>query len=226
MKFVLAVISGSLISIAPAEAVDFGIDGHTGTMGTGIGATMQLSDHLNLRAGLNELDFSWDFENEEGLEFDGELDFSNQYLLLDYYPASFLGFHITGGLFLNDNKLTGSATVVDTNIDIGDSPAPIGAQLAGEVRFDGENGYLGVGWGNMVGKGFVHFGIDVGVVFQGSPQVDLTLNIPGYNVNSCAVGDTSCIGPDDVEAEEREIEDEASEFDSWPFLHLTLGFSF
>ena len=212
------IVSSILFIPGSVQAVEWGVDGHAGTMGAGVGATVGLTDHLNIRFGVNAFDQDIDIDDDEGLNYDGNFDLSNQYLVVDLYPTTLFNFHLTAGIFLNDNEISALATVVDDNdAKIGATDALAGTQVIGGVTFDDTAGYVGLGWGNTVSDGFVHFGFDLGVVLQGSPIVSLDVrNQPTGGPITAA----------DIEAERLELEDEASDFDSYPLIQFNLGFSF
>jgi hypothetical protein len=76
--------------------------------------------------------------------------------------------------------------------------------------------YLGLGWGNAVDND-KRWGIslDVGVYYQGEPEVTLT-----------QVGGTLAVSAADLAAEEKQLEDELDDFEFYPVATLGLHYRF
>lgn len=214
------IIFGALAGLAmpgTAAALDFAVGAHGGTMGTGIEATFGLNSHLNLRAGINSGEYEiMEVEDDGGLEYDDpKVDFDNQYLMLDIYPFSGGNMHLTAGYFINKNSITAGAVVTDSNQNVGNNPAPVGTRVNSLIKFE-DGGYVGIGFGNAASGGLIHFGLDIGVVMQGSPQVGIQVLDP-----------TGVERTDpDVEAERQDLENEVKDADMWPVVNLSLSFQF
>ncbi|MFM7372109.1 MAG: hypothetical protein ACKO2Z_30855, partial [Sphaerospermopsis kisseleviana] len=73
--------------------------------------------------------------------------------------------------------------------------------------------YLGIGWGNAVKSGNRWgFSANLGVMFAGSPKVELTA--PAYILAA------------DVEAERKQLEDDLDWLNIYPVLSLGLSYQF
>jgi hypothetical protein len=213
----------------PASALDFGVDVHAGSMGLGAGAALQISPNINMRVGLNRYDYDIDVDDEDGLRYDADFDLNNQYAMLDLYPSQRGGFRFSLGMYLNDNEVNASATVLnDGDALIGNSDAAAGTSVNSKISFDSEAGYLGIGWGNVFSKGVFSFGMDLGLVYQGSPQADLNVTLSDSLSQTCEAdsGAFGCISEDDIAAEEAELEDELSDYDAHPLIQMNFGFRF
>ncbi len=124
-------------------------------------------------------------EDLDDIEYDANLKLNSFGALLDWYPFSG-GFRISAGGRINNNKidLEGRPT---TNVEIGDvtyTPTQVGA-LLGSVNTDGFAPAFTLGYGGKLAKGFT-FGVEVGVMLQGSPKID-NLRATGH------AGDQQCI---------------------------------
>jgi hypothetical protein len=211
---VLAVTLAGLAIPGSASALDFAVGASGGTMGTGVQATLGLNSHLNLRFGVNSGEYEiMEVEADQGLEYDNPtVDFDNQYLMLDFYPFSRGNLHLTAGYFKNKNSITAAARVnPDDEVFIGSTQAPPNTEVTGLISCD-DGAYAGIGFGNAVKGGFIHFGLDIGVVLQGSPKV-------GYAV----IDETNTIQQSDIEQERAELEEEVKDFDMWPVISLSLS---
>jgi hypothetical protein len=217
-----ATLAGLIIMPGSAAAFDFAVGAQGGTLGTGVQITYGLTDHLNLRAGLNSYEYEYDqvdIENSDGLTYDNPtVDLDNQYLFLDMYPFSHGNLHLSLGYVMNDNAILAGAEA-DTGDFIGGEAADENTRVNALVTFE-DGAYAGFGWGNAVKGGLIHFGLDVGVMMQGDPNIELTL------VNDPTGG--AIIDQDDLDAEEMDLEEEAKEekLDMWPVISLSLSIQF
>jgi len=199
-----------------ADIGGLAISGKSGTLGFGGELTTGVAPDVNVRVGINALDFDYDGEIEDN-EYDIGLDFSSFSALVDYYI--FQGsFRISSGVVSLNHELALDAKL-DENLDIGDgdyTPAQIGT-LSGSVEIDDVAPYVGIGWGNTLGRnkrwGFY---TDFGVAFAGSPNAKLSATgagaVPGL--------------PADLAKEEDEIQDELDAFRFYPVLSMGLFFRF
>jgi hypothetical protein len=210
----------ALAAIVPgsADAIDFAVGAHGGSMGTGVEATFGLNSHLNVRAGINsgEYEYEVDIESEaEGLKYQNPtFDFDNQYLMLDFYPFSDGSLHLTAGYFTNKNTITTSARVDEIGQEFGGQTVDLDTEVSALISF-ADGGYAGIGFGNAARDGLIHFGLDIGVVMQGSPQVDIDVTDDppaGFEISE-----------DDITAEEEQFEEENKDFDMWPVINLSLS---
>lgn len=194
---------------APASGADVGVGVRAGTQGAGAEVAVGVNKWLAVRGGFYGLNVSESVE-ESGIDYDGTLKLGSAGVLADFFP---LGgkFRLTAGAFSNDNEVELVATPTQSQ-EIGGTtytPAQIG-QLLGQVSFDDTAPYAGIGWGNLArGKRF-GFLFDLGVLGQGSP--DVRLDSTGSGVSE-----------GDLRSEERQLEDDLSEFDIWPVISFGLS---
>ena len=210
------VFAGILLASA-AEAGGFALSGRASTLGLGLELTAGLSDRINVRLGGNAFSYSRTFTQDED-EFDLDVKFRSLTALLDVHPFAG-GFRLSGGFVSNGNEaaLTGQST---SDYEIGNSrysTAEVGA-LTGAVDFKKAAAYAGIGWGNAVREGR-KLGVvfDLGVVFQGSPNVTLGASGP-------IAGDPGF--QQDLRQEELNIEDDARQFRYYPVFSLGISYKF
>lgn len=200
-----------------ANAEGFALTLKGGTLGFGLEGTKSLSSRTNLRVGINN--YTYDFDaTESGIAYDFELELRSYSLLFDWHPLA-SAFRVTAGLFSNKNEFnmgatsTGSQTIGNTTY----TASEIGA-LSGQVSFKSGAPYIGVGWGNAVAKdkGF-GFNVDLGVLFQGSPEVTLA-----------ATGTAASSGSfqSDLRREEQELEDDLDSFKTYPVVSFGVSYRF
>lgn len=207
-----AVLGIVLACTAPGvSAADVGIELHGGTLGAGAGLDIGLSDNVGARIGFNR--FSTDEDWTEGdLDYDGDLELDSVHALLDWHPFGGV-FRVTGGVLANDNRIEGSANV-ESGDDVGGQQSGSG-RIGAEVSFDDTAPYLGIGWSSRPANRGLSFSLDVGVMGQGSPEVALTKEEGLNNVDQ-----------EDLDREAREVEDDLSEYDTYPVLQLGMLYRF
>lgn len=205
-------------SAAQASAGGVAVSGEAGTLGFGVGLTGRLARTLNLRAVFHPgptLSYSGTSGDDE---YDFELQLRSAGGQLDWHPGGG-GFHLSGGVILNRNKLDGTGTSPDS-YTIGDNTytvAQVGT-LRSAIDFKKAAPYAGIGFGNAVGEG-KHLGVvfDLGVVFAGSPRVALTATGP-------IAGNATF--QQDLASEEQSLSDDLKAFKYYPVLSLALSYQF
>ena len=189
----------------------FGVALSAGTLGAGIEFATGVARHTNFRAGFNY--FTWSLsgvDNHNGLSYNGTLRLASGEALLDQNLAG--PFHISGGALLyNGFQGTGSVyvpggqTLTLNNVSyVSSASDPVTGtgkitvlKVAPEILF---------GFGNLLPRSKRHFtmNLDIGAVFQGSPNV--ALNLAG---STCLAGICAPIGSNpsvqaNIAAEQRE----------------------
>jgi len=215
-----------LLSSGPADAADVAIGGKGGTLGLGIELTVGLGQQWNTRLGLNGFDYS-DRREASGIEYDAEAQLRTAAALLDFHPGG-RGFRLTAGAFWNGTKVEGSSLRPDSGFyDIGGVrvPADLLGTLDAEAEFDPFAPYVGLGWGNAVGANQkVGFSFDIGAVFQGEADVELTPVIPADSpINTPIAREALQIL---LDREEGDIEEEAGDYDIYPVVSIGVTYRF
>ncbi len=208
-----AMAFGILLACAApgAAAADFGIEVHGGTLGAGAGLDIGLSDNVGARVGFNRFSISDDF-TEGDLDYDADLELDSIHALLDWHPFGGV-FRVTGGLLSNDNRVEGGANF-ESGDEIGGETVNDSGRIGADISFDDTSPYLGIGWSSRPANRGLSFSLDVGVLAQGSPEVELS------------GGETSGVGQDALDREAREVEDDLSGYDTYPVLQLGMLYRF
>jgi len=198
-----------------AQSISLGVK--VGTLGPGAEAAIALSDFLGIRFGANYLPLEYEGTFDD-VDYDVDLTLRSVSALIDVHP--FKGaFRISGGVVYNGNELESEATPTSP-IEIGDvtylTPATQVGTLKGEVDFDDIAPYLGLGWDTSFGKeGAFGFIADLGVMYQGSPEVELT-------ANGTLAGNPAFQA--ELAKEEKNIQDDLDDFKFYPVI--SVGFSY
>ena len=209
-----------LALLLPAVSHAAGIGVRAGTTGLGADIGFDLAPTLSARIGYSALQFYKSVDSND-VHYDGKVKLSNLNGLLDWSPLG--PFRLTGGVILNDNRYdvngqpsNGTFTINGTTYQASQVGSLSGTVKSGRPAAP----YLGVGYGNVSGKG-VNFYFDLGVMFQGSPKA--TLNASGSSSRSAA--QCSQLQNDTAE-ESRRLEDKLNRYKYFPVANVgvTIGF--
>lgn len=210
----------------PAEA-QVSITGKAGTLGLGAELTIGLLPRLDGRLGVNGFSYS-DRREASDIEYDADARLRTATALLDLHPGGH-AFRLTGGLVWNGTRVDGhsrpssSGTYDISGVQI---PVSVVQRLDARAEFDPIAPYVGLGWGNPIRSGRrAGISFDLGVIFQGKADVKLTPVIPQNSPINTTPGARQVF---DIllEREERELEDEASDYDLYPVVSLGVWYRF
>jgi hypothetical protein len=217
------------ISTAP-QAADFAFGAKLSTLGAGLELSTPLSERLNARAGVNYFQYDTSV-TESGIDYDADLKLRSISAMLDWHPMRG-GFRLTAGILGNGNKLSLIASGED-DYTIGDATYRGDLRLDGNVDFRSAAPYLGLGWGNVFGKGGAwSFTADAGVVLQGKPRPTLAASGTAQRLeNGVPVGPVIDVADDplfqqELAREEQNLRDELDRFQYYPVLSIGLAYRF
>ena len=189
------------------------------SLGLGFDLSTPINEKLSARFNLNGGSYS-DTEENDGNEFEGTLDLLTAGVLLDYYPYA-NNFRLSTGVYYNGNEFTGSAkpTLTQT-VELNDIEYTISdiAKVNTAVTFDKFAPYVGIGWGNDAHSKGWGFTFDLGVIYHGDAEVSLSPEIK--DLTKVSEINTA------IENEERNIEDELSDYNLYPVVALGINYSF
>jgi hypothetical protein len=211
---ILAIGAMACLLSAPSHA-GIGIAGRAGTLGIGVEVTQSLVPMLNVRGGINWFNYSFD-RTESDVRYNIDLKWKSFSALVDFHPIPLMGFRLTGGIVFNSNGLEMQSENVAATIRIGDveyTQAEAGT-LNGNVDFESTAPYFGIGWGNAANIR-IGIAIDLGVAFQGSPQVEL--GATGQLANT-----TEFVS--ELRQEQDELQDSLDGFKYYPVIAVGLSF--
>ena len=210
MKFKQKIAQLALTLALPlaATAGDSGVVyGQLSTNGLGLGYAASVKDDWAMRGQFNSFKMSFsgdvgDFGANAKLTTDVNL--QSIQLLADWYPTA-SGFRLSGGLVVNNNKVTLAGTGKVAGKD---------ATVNGELKLsDSLSPYLGLGYATRPkdAKG-LGFNVDLGVLFQ-SPKASLTAS---------GVGITQT----DIDTQLKTMQDAADKLKLFPVLGLGVSYAF
>jgi hypothetical protein len=206
---------------ANSGAADFGVYASAGTTGLGGGIAATFGSYFGARIGYTSYEHKVDDLEESGLTFDGKAKIGGMHALLDWHPFGG-NFRLSAGAIENASLSARVQPIADTYTlngtsysadDIGDA--------TGAAEYESISPYAGVGFGRALSSdGRFAFSADLGVVFTGSPEVELNATCRIQNAMLCAQIE------DDVATERAALQDDADELEYWPVLSLGLSYKF
>lgn len=208
-------------NIAYSSGEGLGVGVKAGTLGAGVELSGSLLANTRLRGGFNYLTYSFDSTISD-INYDFETDFNSLSLIFDWHPFG-NSFFLSGGAYFNNNSISVEGSV-DENV-IPSSYIQYASlvdlvSISGDVEFAPVAPYAGLGWrsnNNEPGWGVM---FELGVLFQGAPDVtNLRVNAP-VDVNHLP----------EIQAflaeQGQEIEDDLSVFEFYPVATLMLVYNF
>lgn len=203
-----------------ANATDIGVSVEAGTTGLGLHASYPVMPKLNARVGINYLGYNY-AGNTSNVDYDFKMKLTTFDMLADYFPMD-NGFRVSGGLVYNGNKIEANAKANNgTNYVLNGTTynAAQAGSINGSADFKKIAPYLGIGWGNAVKNAGWGLSADLGVMFQGSPNVNLT--------NSGCQAPVNCAQlASDVAAEKQTLNDKVNRFNAYPVLRVGASYRF
>ena len=193
-----------------------GVEG--GTTGFGALGSWRFADHLGVRAGVDYVEFTRNDDQIRGIHYHDTLRLLSEPITLDVYPWKLNSFHVSLGLMLNQNQLTGSAIYDNTIVLDGQtfSRSSVGS-LDLKIKQQPVNPYLSVG-GNFFYFDRPHqwaLGGELGVAYTGNPDVSLTRTGPASTAVDSAVART-----------QTGLQKYADDYKWWPILKIFVTYSF
>lgn len=190
-----------------------------GTLGPGPEMTVGiLESYVNIRGGVNYLPLNFNASAGD-VDFEVDLNWFSAPVMVDLHPFG-NNFRISGGALYNRNRgnLDARLNAVQKLGDHYYTPSEIGT-LSGSVNFKNFGPYLGIGYGNAVGgpDTAFNFVFDIGVVFQGRPEI-------GLSADGTLSHDPVFIA--DLEQERAKVQDKADKFEFYPVLNFGISYQF
>lgn len=203
------------------------------TLGLGGHVVKKITPNLDARLGVNN--FGRDINiNETDYDYKGDLNLFNVSTLIDYQPFKKVGIRLSSGLVFGNNNVQGTADISEQvanglKINLEESNIDNLASINTDIEInEGVAPYLGIGGGNAVkpGKG-LGFWWDLGVVFSGSPNAEVTsdFNFPDNirkEVQERVIAQTE----ESLKDEEKDLNEALDMMGVYPVLSLGLSYQF
>lgn len=186
------------------------------SLGAGLEVGARFNDYLGLRIGANAFVYSFK-DSSDDIHYDFDVNLASGGAIFDVHPFG-NGFRLSGGFRYGSNnvdltaKPDGFITVGGTTF----SAAEAGA-VEGTMDLNNFAPYAGIGYQGQFMKERLMLALDVGVLFQGQPDV----NLEGTGILR---GDPTFEAA--VRREERDVEDKLQILRYYPVIALTLSYRF
>ena len=215
-------VAGAFLFLLSGTAAwaDVGVLLKAGTLGAGLDVSVGMSESLGLRLQANALSYEDDL-TESDVDYSGDLELKSAGLLLDWHPFSGV-FRISAGAYWNGNQAAAVGRPTGGTFEINGvtyQAADIGS-LNGQIDFESVAPYFGIGWASApkAGRGMT-FSFDLGVLYQGEPNVGLTV-VCGPTVPNCNTLQS------DVAAEQASLQEDLSDYKFYPVVSFGIGYRF
>ena len=204
------------------------------TLGIGFEAATAVTPRSNVRGGFNFLNYDAT-SSSHGIAYDGSLRLRSIQVVYDQYL--FRGFHVSPGMLLyNGNKADAIASVrAGESFSLGDvryfshQVTPVTGTASFKLRKVAPMVLFGVG--NMLPRNSRHLGFnfDFGVVFQGSPDVQLNLAGAACAVSpttACVNAATDPVVQSNLRREQERISADLQPFKYYPVVSAGMSWKF
>jgi hypothetical protein len=151
-----------------------------GTTGIGLDSGTLLNYRVGLRLGGTLFNYGIQ-QTESDITYDAHLKLRSLHGLVDIHPTGG-AFRLTGGLVYNKNRVEATAVPTGGTFELDGVTYP--ASQVGTLKAVGRIGsrtwapYAGLGFGRAGGEKRVFFVLDLGVIFQGQPTIELSATGP------------------------------------------------
>ncbi len=209
----------SMPSLAETDSGQFALGLGVGTTGGSLSGTFNLSESTNIRTIYAAYSDTFN-ETDSGIAYNYDIDLSTFSVLLDWHPFDG-GFRVSAGAVSNGNEYKATGSQTTGNITVGNqtfSAAQLGT-LRAQIDSDSVVPYLGLGWGNAVAKGSpLSFSFDLGVIFQGDPNVTLTTE----GTDPAIQADVTT----QLAVEKAQLENDLDNFKLYPVVNVGVAYRF
>jgi hypothetical protein len=216
-------------SLAANAEPRIALSGTAGSLGLGADATTAIEPWLNARASAHWLSFDTGLD-VGGLDYDSTIRLANLGAYADIYPFPGKA-RLSLGVLYNDNKVRLHKSCTYGCTAEGVTVAGPNVELDGAVTFNTLAPYAGIGWGNAMSGAPFFILFDAGVMFQGTPKVDLgasgtaTLIMRDVSVQNMDMRN-SAWSQAVLDYERDQIVDDVHGYRYFPVVSLSMGWRF
>jgi len=204
---------------------DITVDGKISTLGLGVEAVFPMTQSVDARIGLNAFNFTLNKSSDASpgkiaTNYSGNFDLQSFQALADWHPWQ-SSFRVSGGLVYNNNQFKMTATPVPGKniIYINGNPYSLTSAISANPSVDASIDfrkiapYLGIGWGRTPKNTGLSFTSDIGILFQGTPNSNVTTNITGVTST-------------DITQANAQLQDSVKNYNIYPVISVGIGYSF
>jgi hypothetical protein len=193
-----------------------------GTLGAGLELSKAVTPQINARLGGSLFEYKMD-DTYSGIDYNAKLKLRNVTAAGDFYPWKKSGFHVSLGVAYNGNQVSGSAESMSGTFNINgvNYTANDVGNVKAKISYPSPVApFVGIGWGNPVAlKKRLSFYVKAGVLITGSPTAEFTAS-PNPTLPQATQDQII----QDIEAEERQLQNALSDLPVYPVV--SIGFSY
>ena len=206
----VAVPPVSVPAVAPAAVSSNGVALKVGTLGVGVDVEHMFNQKFGMRFNVNGLNLT-KTKTYDNIKYKAKLKLLSAGLLADYHPWGSM-FRVSGGVYYNGNKITGTAKPAGS-VTYGGKTYAIGqiGKIDAKIDFKKVAPYLGIGWSSTESSGW-HFTTDIGVMYVGKPKV----NLKAHANNSALQNDLD----NHTASEEAKVYKDVKKYKWWPVVSI------
>lgn len=225
---VLFSVAVGLISLPTLAQAEQAISGSLGSTGVGVEWITPFNDALRARVMLTYMAVQIDLD-EDDIDYTADFSSANFGAVLEWHPFE-SGFRVSGGLVGTNFGFDLESESSQQSYNIGNDTYTGTLQLDGDVEFASVAPYLAVGWSSDLDDYGLYLGLELGVLYVGSPN--LSLNASGevisddFNGGRPVNAANSADFQADLERERENLEDALQDYSFYPILTLSVGYRF
>lgn len=212
----VAAQSKSMAKKNSSPSADAAIALRLGTLGVGLEVGKQLVPHVAARVGLNFGSLNKAGKEQSNVSYDVHFKLKAFTGLVDLYPGTHGGFHLTGGLITNPLSFTGNGQPTGGTFNINGNSytaAQVGT-LTATGKWPGVSPYLGLGFGSPA-----HRGGRIGILF------DIGAAIGKAKIGLSATGTSSNLAAD-LEAQRAKTQKDVDKIPVYPVISFGVAYHF
>lgn len=220
--------------LAQDDLPRLGVGAKVSTLGIGIEAATAVTRRSNVRGSFNFYDYNRGFD-DDGINYAANLRLRSVQVMYDQYIIG--GVHISPGLLLhNGNRASATASVgAGQTFSLGDvtfySNTSDPVRGAAAIDFRNVSPIVLAGFGNLLPRNERRFGVnvDLGVVFQGSPNFNLNLAgtaCAGSATTNCRNAATDPNVQNQIQIEQGRMNDDLKVFKYYPVMSVGVSWKF
>lgn len=196
----------------------FSVGTQISTLGAGINFGYQINPTFDIKANINGFNLNHTF-NTNDINYASKIQLLSAGLLASYHPFQ-NGFHLTGGIYYNNNSISGNGIFTHNyQLNYGKNSLNINPNDYGNMNFKAKylpiSPYLGLGYNSSQNKKGFGWAVDAGVLYQGTAKI---------NYDTPAIFNT--FASHDIERNKQEIQNKANKIKWFPVVSIGLFYKF
>jgi hypothetical protein len=221
-KNLIGAVAFGLLTLAPniqyaagaeastsAQSVPYSVGAEAGTTGIGANLGWRFANHFGVETGFDYFDYTYNGTIKDDY-YHAKLRLESVPVNLELFPWKKSSFHLSLGVLINENRLTGNGT---GSVNLGDGSQPYAGTLNLSYKPATADPYAGIG-GNLYFDSAHHWSLmgALGVAYAGDGTVSLTSN-PNPE-------------PAALQNEKSKVQSYAKDLRFWPVIKLGVTYSF